>query len=161
MQAGTNTALQNIAMNQSTYQILCRMKMNPSEKDVTDGWAELMVNITAYAQLKPGNAEIKITHYHLVKNRVFEIVDESEHDKLCAAYYRKSGKELRKQHVMQIKNLEAAVTELIDQNAAETSIKVFLDLKLSGTDSLADQMNDIKCHDGKFLPDNFELNNCE
>ena len=158
MAAGTNAALQNIAMNQSTYQTLYRMKMNPSEKDVTDGWAELMINITAYAQLKPGDAEIKITYYVLVKNRVLEIVDESEHDKLCAAYYRKSGKELRKQHVMSIKNLEAAVKELIDQNAAETSIKVFLDLRISGTDSLADQMDDIKRHVGKFLPDEFELN---
>ena len=51
-----------------------------------------------------------------------------------------------------------AVKELIDQNASETSIKVFLDLKLSGTDSLADQMDDIKRHVGKFLPDEFELN---
>ena len=103
------------------------MKMNPNEKDVTDSWAELIVNITAYAQLKPGDTEIKINYNAMVKNRVLEIVDESEQDKLRAAYHRKSGKELKTQHVMLIKNLEAAVKELIDQNAAETSIKVCLD----------------------------------
>ena len=59
---------------------------------------------------------------------------------------------------MIIQNLKAAVRELIDQNAAETSIKVFLDLKMSGDISLADQMDDIKRHVGKFLPEEFKMN---
>ena len=42
--------------------------MNPSEKDVTDSWVELLVNITAYAYLAPGVTEIKINYYAMVKN---------------------------------------------------------------------------------------------
>ena len=52
--AGTNAALQNISMTNSTYLPLHQIKMNPSKKDVTDSWEELLVNIKAYAQLKDG-----------------------------------------------------------------------------------------------------------
>ena len=48
--------------------------------------------------------------------------------------------------------------ELIDQNAAETSIKVFLDLKISGDISQADHMDNIKRHVRKFLSEEFRLN---
>ena len=56
--AGTSAALQNIAMTNSKYLPLHRMKMNPIEKDVTDSWEELLVNIKAYAQLTDGATEI-------------------------------------------------------------------------------------------------------
>ena len=94
----------------------------------------------------------------MVKNRVMEIVNKSEHDKLKASYYRKAGKELNTQHIMSIKNLKAAVMDLINKNAAETAIKLFLDLKIFQDISLADQMDNIKRHVGKFLPEEFRMN---
>ena len=87
-----------------------------------------------------------------------EIVNESEHDKLKASYHRKAGKELNTQRIMSLKNLKAAVMDLIKKNAVETAIKVFLVLKISPDISLADQMDDIKRHVGKFLPEEFLMN---
>ena len=98
------------------------MQINPSEKDVTDSWNELLVNVKAYAQLPNGATEIQITHYAMVKNRVMEIVNENEHDNLKASYQRKAGKELNTQHIMIIKNLKAAVMDLINKYAVETAI---------------------------------------
>ena len=55
----------------------------------------------------------------MVKSRVLEIVNENEHEKLKAAYHRKSGKELTTQHIMSLKHLKDAVKELVNKNAAE------------------------------------------
>ena len=118
-QEATLTAMKNLTMTSSQYLPLNRLNMRPSKKELEEGWEELRVNIEEYGLFKPGETTIMVKHYSMVKARVLELVNKNEHEKLKAAYHRKSGKELTCSHRINLKHLEDAVKELVNKNAAE------------------------------------------
>ena len=53
-QEGTLTALKTLTMASSQYLPLNTLNMRQSEKEVEEGWDELMVNIEEFGVSKPG-----------------------------------------------------------------------------------------------------------
>ena len=157
MATGTTLAMNSMALQGHNITQLHRISSEPSKKDIEDGIDELMTNLEAYAQIKSTQQEIPLNYHGMTQQRVFELIDESEHMKLKAAYNRKTGKYFEKQHVINIENLKASLRELINTNAAEKEAKILYAMKINIIDSFGDQMDYIKRQAGKFVSNKYEM----
>ena len=156
--ANSNTlAMNSMALQNSNATTMHRILSEPSRKDIEDGIKELMVNLETFAQIKSTSKEIPLNYHGMAQQRIFELIDESEHLKLKAAYHRKTEKYLERQHVINIESLKASLRELININTTEKEAKILYAMKLQNSDSFGDQKDYVKRQAGKFISSKYKI----
>ena len=96
-------------------------------------------------------------HHSAILARLKEMVHGNDMEDLRSSYRQESGKTLDRSHKVSMAHVEKALNSIIDKNASESAIKIFLDLQVQNGRAVSKQADLFKEAIGDIIPETFSI----